>query len=189
MQSVKIPKREEALALLTEYTKNEALVKHALAVEAAMRHYAARFNEDAELWGVVGLLHDFDYEKYPTQDEHPYKGVEILRGRGVDEVITKAILSHAPYTNVPRETNLEKTLFAVDELCGLITAVALVRPSKRIADVKVKSVKKKMKDKAFARSVDRDHIREGTAALGVELDEHIDQVLEALRSVADDLGL
>ncbi len=186
---MKIPDREQALDLLKEYTKNANLIKHALSVEAAMRHYAKHFGEDESLWGVVGLLHDFDYEKYPSLDDHPFQGAEILRSRGYDELLVRAILSHANHTNVPRESLLEKTLFSVDELCGLITAVALVRPSKRIADVEVRSVKKKMKDKGFARSVNRDDIRQGPEALGIDLDTHIAQVLEAMRGVAAELGL
>lgn len=186
---MKIPDRERALALLEEYTKNDSLIKHALAVEAAMRHYARRFGEDESLWGVVGLLHDFDYDRYPSLDDHPFKGAEILRSLGYDELLVRAILSHADHTGVTRESALEKTLFAVDELCGLLTAVALVRPSKRIADVAVKSVKKKMKDKGFARSVNRDDIRRGPESLGVELDEHIANVLDAMRGVSDALGL
>ncbi len=184
-----IPAREEAFELLREYTANENLIKHALAVEAAMRHYARLLEQDEALWGVVGLLHDFDYEKHPTPDEHPYKGAEVLRSRGYDESMIKAILSHASYTNVPRETPMEKTLFAVDELCGLVTAVALVRPSKKVAEVEVKSVKKKMKDKAFARNVNRDDIREGAEALGVSLDDHIGNVIEAMRRISTELGL
>jgi putative nucleotidyltransferase with HDIG domain len=184
-----IPDRSTALELLQEHTKNENLIKHALAVEAAMRHYARQHGEDEDTWGAVGLLHDFDYDKYPSLDDHPFKGAEILRSRGYDEWFVKAILSHAPHTGVARETLLEKTLFAVDELCGLVTAVALVRPSRQIADVAVKSVKKKMKDKAFARTVNRDDIREGAAALDVPLDEHIGNVIEAMRGVAPDLGL
>jgi putative nucleotidyltransferase with HDIG domain len=186
---VKAPGRDGAFNLLTEYTKNENLVKHALAVEAAMRHYARKFNEDEELWGVVGLLHDFDYEQYPSLEDHPFKGAEILRSRGYDEAFVKAILSHARHTNVPRDTTMEKTLFAVDELCGLLTAVALVRPSKRVEDVNVKSVKKKLKDKAFARSVNRDDIRDGAVEMGIPLPDHIQNVLEAMQGISDDLGL
>jgi putative nucleotidyltransferase with HDIG domain len=184
-----IPDRAAAFDLLREYTKNENLVKHALAVEAAMRLYARRGGEDEEAWGVVGLLHDFDYDKYPSLDDHPFKGAEILRSKGYDEWFIRAILSHANHTGVSRETTLEKTLFAVDELCGLVTAVALVRPSKQVADVEVKSVKKKMKDKAFARTVNRDDIRQGAEALGVPLDDHIANVIEALQGAAVDLGL
>jgi putative nucleotidyltransferase with HDIG domain len=186
---VRIPSREEALELLKTYTTSENLIKHALAVEAAMGHYAKRFHEDEQLWRVVGLLHDLDYEKHPSLDEHPYKGAEILESRGYDASIVRAVLSHAKHTNVPRDTTLEKTLFAVDELCGLVTAVALVRPSRRLADVTVKSVKKKMKDKAFAKGVARDDIREGAEALGINLDEHIGEVVQAMQSVAKDLGL
>lgn len=184
-----IPTRTEAFALLSEYTSSENLIKHALSVEAAMRAYARHWGEDEELYGVVGLLHDFDYEKYPTAEEHPYRGAEILRERGYDESMVQAILSHASYTQVPRDTTLAKTLFAVDELCGLITAVALVRPSRKLAEVKVKSVKKKMKDKAFARNVNRDEIREGSELLGIDLNEHIDRVITALQGISDDLGL
>lgn len=186
---MKAPSRAEALDLLREFTKNENLIKHSLAVEAAMRLYAKAFAEDEELWGVVGLLHDFDYEKYPSLDDHPFKGAEILRSRGYDESFVKAILSHANHTNVPRDTRLEKTLFAVDELCGLVTAVALVRPSKQVADVEVKSVRKKLKDKAFARSVNRDDILQGAEALAVSLDDHVGNVIEAMRGISAELGL
>jgi putative nucleotidyltransferase with HDIG domain len=186
---VKIPDREEAMTLLENHTRNEALVKHALSVEAAMRHYARLFGEDEALWGVVGLIHDFDYEEHPTLEEHPFAGAEILRAEGYDESIVKAVLSHARHTNVPRETRLEKTLFAVDELCGMITAVALVRPSKKLADVSVSSVKKKLKDKAFARAVNREDIIEGARELGVDLDVHIANVVTAMQAVSDDLGL
>jgi putative nucleotidyltransferase with HDIG domain len=186
---VKTPNRDEAWTLLTEYTKNENLLKHALAVEAAMRYYAQAFGEDEELWGAVGLLHDFDYERFPTMEDHPFKGAEILREKGYDESLVKAVLSHASHTNVPRDTQLEKTLFAVDELCGMITAVALVRPSKKLADVKVKSVKKKLKDKAFARAVNRDDIIQGSEGLDIELGIHIGNVITAMRGISDDLGL
>jgi putative nucleotidyltransferase with HDIG domain len=186
---MKTPTREEAFALLCEHTKGKGLLNHALAVEAAMRFYARRFGEDEERWGAVGLLHDFDYEIYPSLDDHPFKGAEILRARGYDEGFVKAVLSHARHTHVPRETMLEKTLFAVDELCGFVTAVTLVRPSRQIADVGVDSVKKKLKDKAFARSVSREDIHEGTSGLGIPLDEHIRNVIEALRAISGDLGL
>lgn len=186
---MKIPNRDEAFELLNQYTKNGNLIKHALAVEAAMRRYAAIYEEDEALWGVTGLLHDFDYEMYPSLDDHPFKGAEILRSLEYDDVLIDAILSHANHTGVPRETRMQKALFAVDELCGLITAVALVRPSKRIADVEVKSVKKKMKDKAFARTVNREDIRAGCEDLGVGLDEHIGNVLDAMRTISADLGL
>jgi len=186
---MKAPSREEALEILHRYTKNPNLVKHALAVEAAMRRYARLFGEDEELWGVVGLLHDLDYEQHPTPEEHPYKGAEILREMGYDEELARTILSHASHTKVPRETKMAKALFAVDELCGFVTAVALVRPNKKIAEVEVRSVKKKMKDKAFARNVNREEIKAGAADLGVELDDHIANVIEAMRGVAAELGL
>lgn len=183
------PSRDEALALLREYTKNENLIKHALAVEAAMILYADKFGEDRELWSVIGLLHDFDYERYPTAEGHPFKGADILRERGYEESMVRTILSHADYTGVPRDSLVAKTLFAVDELAGFITAVALVRPSKKVAEVKVKSVKKKMKDKSFAAAVNRDDIREGAKLLDVELDKHIANVVDAMKSISTDLGL
>jgi putative nucleotidyltransferase with HDIG domain len=186
---VSIPTREEAHALLTEYTKNDNLVKHALAVEAAMRWYARRFEQVEEEWGVVGLLHDFDYERYPTAEDHPFRGAEILRERGVDERLILAILSHADHTGVRRDTLMAKALFAVDELVGFITAVTLVRPTKKVEEVKPKSVKKKMKDKAFARAVSRDDIRKGASLLDIELDEHIQNVTDAMTSIATELGL
>jgi putative nucleotidyltransferase with HDIG domain len=184
-----VPTREEAWKILTEFTEGDALRKHALSVEAAMRAYAERFGADPELWGVVGLLHDFDYERYPSLDDHPFRGEEILAERGVDEEVRQAILSHAPHTGVPRDSDLRRSLFAVDELCGFLTACALVRPDKRVADVPVKSVKKKLKDKSFARTVNRDDIREGAEALGVPLDEHIERVRDAMADVAGELGL
>jgi putative nucleotidyltransferase with HDIG domain len=182
-------KREDAYNLLTEYTKKDNLIKHALAVEAAMREYAKKFGEDENSWGAVGLLHDFDYEKYPDAVNHPYRGAEILRERGVPEEWVTAILGHADYTGVKRETMMAKTLFAVDELTGFLVAVSLVRPSKKIAEVSVKSVKKKLKDKAFAASVSRDDIRRGAEELGIPLEEHIDFVLDAMKKIADQLGL
>jgi len=181
--------RQQSWALLCEYTQSENLRKHALAVEAAMRAFARRFGKDEELWGIVGLVHDFDYEKYPTAQDHPFKGAEILREKGWPEEIVRAVLSHAPYTGITRDSLMEKTLFAVDELTGLITAVALVRPSKNIRDVKIRSVKKKWKDKSFAAGVNRADIEEGAADLGIELSEHIAVVLEAMQGIADDLGL
>ncbi len=181
--------REEAYRLLTEYTKKENLIKHALAVEAAMRAYARKFGEDEEAWGIVGLLHDFDYEMYPSLEDHPFKGAEILRQKGFPEEWVEAILVHAEHTGVPRTTLMAKTLFAVDELCGFITAVALVRPDKKLESVAVKSVKKKLKDKAFARQVSREDIRKGADELGVALDEHIAFVLEAMKAIAPRLGL
>jgi len=186
---VSIPSRDDAWTLLNEYTKNENLVKHALSVEAAMRFYAARFGEDVEAWGAVGLLHDFDYDKYPSLEDHPFRGAEILREKGYDEDFIETILSHADHTGVPRDTLMRKTLFAVDELCGFVTAVTLVRPSKQIADVEPRSVKKKMKDKAFARAVKREDIQGGAALLDIELDEHIGNVITAMRAVAPQLGL
>ena len=181
--------RTAAWSLLTEFTQSESLRKHALAVEACMRAYARKFEADEELWGVVGLIHDFDYEKYPTPQEHPFKGNEILDQRGYSEEIRRAILSHADYSGVPRKTAMEKALFASDELAGFITAVALVKPGKSLAEVDAKSVRKKMKDKAFARSVSRDDIGNGAKELGVDLDEHIAFCIEAMRGIAGHLGL
>ena len=181
--------RQQAWDLLCEYTQSKNLRKHALAVEAAMRAYARRFGEDEKRWGIVGLIHDFDYEKHPTAQDHPSKGAEILRQRGWPEEIVRAVLSHAPYTGITRDSLMEKTLFAVDELTGLIVAVALVRPSKSIHDVKLKSVKKKWKDKSFAAGVNRADIEEGAADLEIELSEHIAVVLEAMQSIANELGL
>lgn len=179
--------RSEALALVREYTKNENLIKHMLAVEAAMRAYARRFNADEESWGLAGLLHDFDYERYPK--EHPSVGVQILRERGVSEEICQAILGHASYTGVPRSSLMAKALFACDELTGLIVATALVRPGKSLAEVDVSAVKKKWKDKAFARGVNREEIEQGAHELGVPLDEHIDLVIKAMHGIAAQLGL
>jgi predicted hydrolase (HD superfamily) len=192
--------RETAWCLLTEFTQSESLRKHALAVEACMRACAGKFgaeNSEAsvpglseeDLWGIVGLIHDFDYEKYPSLEDHPYKGNEILKQRGWPEAITRAIMSHAEYTGVTRDTPMEKALFACDELAGFITAVALIKPGKSLAEVDAKSVRKRMKDKAFARKVNRDDIISGAAALGVDLDEHIAFCIEALRGIADKLGL
>lgn len=181
--------RQQAWELLCEYTQSENLRKHALAVEAAMRAYARRFGEDEEPWGIVGLIHDFDYEKYPTAENHAYRGAEILRERGWPDEIVRAVLSHASYTGVTRDSLMEKALFAVDELTGLIAAVALVRPSKSVKDATVKSVKKKWKDKAFAAGVNRADVEEGAADLGIELSEHIAVVLEAMQGIADELGL
>jgi putative nucleotidyltransferase with HDIG domain len=185
----RVPNREEAWEILTEFTQGDALRKHALAVEAAMRAYAIQRGADPELWGVTGLLHDFDYERYPSLEDHPFRGSEILEERGVSEQIRRAILGHGDHTGVPRDTEMAKVLYAVDELSGFLTACALVRPTRRIADVPVKSVKKKMKDKAFARSVNRDDIRRGAEELGVELGEHIEFVRDAMAGIAADLGL
>ena len=181
--------RESAWCLLTEFTQSENLRKHALAVEACMRAYARKYGEDEEKWGVVGLIHDFDYDRWPSLEDHPYRGNEILTERGWPEEIKKAVMSHAEYTGVPRDSQMEKALFACDELAGFITAAALVRPDKSIHSLEAKSVKKRMKDKAFARSVSRDDITNGAAALGVELDEHIAFCIEAMKSIATELGL
>ncbi len=184
-----MPTREEALSLLHQYTRSESLRKHAYAVEAAMRLYAGKLGGDADEWGIVGLLHDFDYEQYSQAPEHPTKGGEILRERGYPEHWVRAVLSHAEYLDIPRETPMEKALFAVDELTGFIVAVALVRPTKSIMDVEVKSVRKKMKDKAFAAAVSREDIARGAEALGIPLDEHIGNVVEAMQGIAGELGL
>ncbi len=183
------PTYEDALKLLFEYTESENLRKHAFAVESAMRAYARKFGEDEEKWAIVGLLHDFDYEKFPSSEQHPWVGSKILEERGFPEDIRKAILGHADYTGVPRDTLMAKVLYACDELCGFITAVALVRPNKKLEEVTVESVKKKLKDKAFARSVNRDDIYKGAEELGIPLDEHIQFVIDAMRSIADKLGL
>jgi putative nucleotidyltransferase with HDIG domain len=180
--------RAEAWNLLCEYAKNENLRKHALAVEACVRAYARKFGEDEEKWSVVGLIHDFDYEVYPNAPDHPLKGSEILKEKGVSEEIRHAILGHADYTGVPRDTLLAKVLFACDELAGFITACALVRPD-RLATLEAKSVRKRMKDKAFARSVSREDIIKSAEELGVPLDEHITFCIEAMRGIADQLGL
>lgn len=179
--------RDQALKILFDYTVSESLRKHAFAVEAAMRVYANKFGEDDDLWGIVGLLHDFDYEKFP--DEHPMKGGDILKELGVAEEIRTAILGHADFSGVKRETLMAKTLFAVDELCGFIVAVALVRPNKSVGEVAVKSVKKKMKDKRFAAKVNRDEILQGARELQVDFDDHVAFVVKALKNVAGDIGL
>lgn len=188
------PSRTDAVAVLTEYTSSDSLRKHMFAVEAAMRAYATRFGEDPERWGLAGLLHDFDYERYPNaahapSAEHPSEGVRLLRERGYPEDVLQAILGHATYTGVPRETRMAKCLFAVDELTGLITATALVKPSRSVRDVDARSVRKKMKDKAFARGVSREDVITGASELGVDLDEHIQFVIEAMCGVAPSLGL
>ena len=181
--------REDAWTLLNEYTSNPSLIKHMLAVEAAMRAYARKFREGEEIWGTIGLLHDFDYEKWPSREDHPYRGVEILRARGAAEDWIQTIMSHADYTGVPRSSLRDKALFAVDELCGFLTACAYVRPDRRIATVEVDSVKKKLKQKSFAAQVSREDITTGTAELGVPMDEHIAFVRDAMAEVADTLGL
>jgi len=182
-------KRDEALALVREYVKNENLVRHMLAVEAAMAWYAEKFEEDVEKWRVVALLHDFDWEIHPTLEEHPQAGVPILQERGVSEEIIHAILSHADHTGVGRETRMEKALSACDEITGLITAVALVRPSRSLYDLTASSVKKKWKDRAFAAGASRDEIEKSTAEFGVPLWEHVDNVILAMRRIAPELGL
>jgi len=181
--------RDECLSILKDYTKSESLLKHAYAVETCVVAYAKNFGEDEKFWGNVGLLHDFDYEKYPTAEEHPYKGNEILKELGFTEEFRTAIMSHAEYTGVPRTTKLQKTLFACDELAGFITAVTYVRPSKSIDEVKVKSVKKKLKDKGFARAVNREEIYKGTEELGIPLEEHIQFCIDAMRANKEILGL
>ena len=187
-----MPDRNDAWELLCEYTKGDSLRKHALAVEAAMRACALRYGgpeEDVDEWGLVGLLHDFDYEMFPSADEHPFKGANILCGRGYPDRIIRAIMGHATYTGVPRDTQMARALFATDELCGFLVACALVRPSRSLDDLEVSSVKKKLKDKAFARTVNRDDIRQGVAELGVELDKHIRFCIDALRPVQREIGL
>jgi putative nucleotidyltransferase with HDIG domain len=181
--------REEAWQILCEFTKSEGLRKHALAVEACLAAYARKFGEDEEKWRVTALLHDFDWEIHPQAPDHPLKGEPILAARGVSEEIRRAVLSHARYSGVERTTSLEKTLFACDEMAGFITAVALVKPGRSLAEVEVKSVRKKMKDKAFARSVSREDIVEGAQGLAIDLDQHIDFCVQAMRESAADLGL
>jgi len=184
-----LPTRDAAWTLLCEYTQSESLRKHMLAVEACMRAYARKFGQDEAFWGLTGLMHDFDYEKYPTPQEHPFVGVKILEERGYPEIMRRAILSHAEYSGVKRESMMEKTLFACDELAGFITASALVKPNKSLAEVEAKSVRKKMKDKAFARSVNRDDIINGAADMGVDLEEHIAFCIEAMKAIARELEL
>jgi putative nucleotidyltransferase with HDIG domain len=189
-----VPSRNDALALMHEYTASDSLRKHMLSVEAAMRAYAEHFGEDPERWGLAGLIHDFDYERYPNAEhspteEHPAWGVRLLRDRGWPEDVLQAILGHASYSGVPRETRMARALFAVDELTGLITATALVKPTKSVHDVDAKSVRKKMKDKAFAKGVNRDDVILGTQELGIDLDTHIQFVIDAMRRSADAIGL
>ena len=189
-----LPSRADALALMHEYTLSESLRKHMLAVEAAMRAYAAQFGEDPERWGLAGLMHDFDYERFPNANhaadaEHPAEGARLLRARGYPDDVVTAILGHAPYTGVARSTRMARTLFAVDELTGLITATALVKPSRSVHDVDARSVRKKMKDKAFARGVSREDVVHGAEELQVELDSHIQFVIDAMRASAADIGL
>lgn len=181
--------RDFCLSILTEYTKSDSLLKHAYAVETCVRAYAEKFGEDVEFWGNVALLHDFDYEKFPTAEEHPFKGNEILESKGFSEEFRKSIMSHADYANIPRTTKLMKTLYACDELAGFITAVAYVRPSKSVEEVEVKSVIKKMKDKAFARAVNRDDITKGALELEIPLEEHIQFCIDAMKKNKIQLGL
>jgi predicted hydrolase (HD superfamily) len=187
-----MPDRQDAWELLCEYTKGESLRKHALAVEAAMRACAGKYggpDDDVNEWGIVGLLHDFDYEMFPGMDEHPFKGATILCGRGYPDRIIRAIMGHATYTGVPRDTAMAKALFASDELCGFLVACALVRPTRSLDDLEVSSVKKKLKDKAFARTVNRDDIRQGAEELGVPIEEHIQFLIETLKPLQREIGL
>lgn len=181
--------RDAAWALLTDWTRSESLRKHAMAVEAAVRGYARKFGANEDEWGIVALLHDFDYERYPTAADHPFRGCEELRRRGYPEWVMRAILSHAQYSGVPRESPLEKSLFACDEMAGFVTAASLVRPSKSVLDLEASSVIKRMKDKAFAKGVSRDDLRQGAEELGLPLDEHVTNVITFLRERADSLGL
>jgi putative nucleotidyltransferase with HDIG domain len=181
--------REYCLSLLKEYTKNDSLLKHAFAVECCVKAYAKKYNEDELYWGNVALLHDFDYEKFPTAEEHPFKGSVILAEKGFDEIFRNTILSHADYTNVKRDTLLSKVLFACDELSGFITAVTYVRPGRSIDEVEVKSVKKKLKDKAFARNVSREDIQKGAEELDVPFDDHVQLCIDAMKGNKANLGL
>lgn len=186
---MKWPSREDAFSILTEFTHNRNLIKHGLAVEAAMRRYATEFGEDADKWGVTGLLHDFDYERYPDPGEHPYKGAEILRQRGFAPELIEAILGHGDDTGVPRTSTMAKALYAVDELTGLIIAVALVRPSRSLSEVTTKSILKKWNSKMFARGVNRDDIERGARDLGIPLEQHIKTVLAAMKAISQELEL
>jgi len=181
--------RQDAWNLLCEYTQTENLRRHALAVEACMRYYARLWGEDEELWGIVGLLHDMDYEQHPSLEEHPFVGMEILRQRGYPEEVVRAVGAHADHTGIPRQTRMEHTLFACDELTGFVTAVALVRPNKKLAEVDVAAVRKKMKDKAFARAVSREDLLKGAEEIGLPLEEHVQHVINAMSTIAGELGL
>ncbi|MCL6475493.1 MAG: HDIG domain-containing protein [Firmicutes bacterium] len=181
--------RQDAWNLLCEYTQSENLRRHALAVEACMRYYARLWGEDEDLWGIVGLLHDMDYEQHPSMEEHPFVGMEILRQRGYPEEVVRAVGAHADHTGIPRQTRMEHTLFACDELTGFVTAVALVRPSKKLAQVDVSAVRKKMKDKAFARAVSREDLLKGAEEIGLPFDEHVQHVINAMSTIAEELGL
>ena len=184
-----IPTRNDGWALLTKYTSGQSLLNHGRAVEAALRGYARRFGEDEELWGIVGLIHDFDYERWPDAKDHPFRGCEILRALNYPDFMIRAVLSHADYTGVTRESLLEHSLFACDEMSGFVTAAALVRPSRSVLDLEPKSVKKRMKDKAFARSISRDDLHLGAEKLRISLDDHISNVIEFLRKESVELGL
>jgi putative nucleotidyltransferase with HDIG domain len=181
--------RQDAWNLLCEYTQTENLRRHALAVEACMRYYARLWGEDEELWGIVGLLHDMDYEQHPSLEEHPFMGMEILRQRGYPEEVVRAVGAHADHTGIPRQTRMEHTLFACDELTGFVTAVALVRPNKKMAEVDVAAVRKKMKDKAFARAVSREDLLKGAEEIGLPFEEHVQHVINAMSTIAGELGL
>lgn len=185
----RLPSRDQAWDLLCQYTEKEGLRKHALSVEAAMRYYARLWGEDEELWGLTGLLHDFDYERWPDMENHPYRGNEILAAQGYPEVMRTAIMGHAPYTGVPRETRLAKALFACDELAGFVVAVTLIKPSKKVADVDLSSIKKRLKEKSFARGVNREDVYAGAEEIGLPLDEHIQNVILAEQEAAERLGL
>jgi len=185
----RLPSRDEAWDLLCQYTEKDGLRKHALAVEAAMRYYARLFGEDEELWGITGLIHDFDYERWPDPENHPYRGNEILTAQGYPEILRTAVMGHAPYSGVPRETRLAKALYACDELAGFVTAVALIKPSKSLADVDLHSVKKRLKEKAFARGVHREEVYASAEEMGIPLDEHIENVIKALQAESERLGL
>ena len=184
-----IPSRDDAYALLTGHTNNPNLVKHALCVEAGMRHYASHFGEDQEVWGITGLIHDFDYEEHPSLEEHPFVGAEILREQDWADEIIEAVLGHSDHTGVPRNTAMARALYAVDELTGFIVACALIRPDKSLLELPVKSITKKFKDKAFCRAIDRQHLFDAAAELEMPIDEHVGHVLEALQGIAGDLGL
>jgi putative nucleotidyltransferase with HDIG domain len=181
--------RDDAWALVCEYVENQGLRNHMRAVEIAMRAYARKLGQDEDLWGIVGLLHDFDYERWPDAENHPYRGNEILTAGGYPEAMRTAILGHAPYTGIPRKTRLAKALYACDELAGFVVAVALIKPSKSVADVDLAGVKKRLKEKAFARGVHREDVYQGAEEIGLALDEHIDNVVKALQAAADRLGL
>src|SRR4051812_1552605 len=188
-ETAQLPTREQAWDLLCQYTEKEGLRKHALAVEAAMVHYARQLGEDEALWSLTGLLHDFDYERWPDEQNHPFRGVEILAAQGYPEVMRTAILGHAPYSGTPRVTRLDKALYACDELAGFVTAVALIKPSKKLADVDLSAVKKRLKEKAFARGVHREDVYNGAEEIGLPLDEHIENVIKALQARSGELGL